>query len=211
METVWILRNDRAKGCNLEKCAWHFTTRVLLHWLKVFLFLCLFFSHSHFLCLIYLCLFFLSNPPSVFPVSTAVSPLFHCPLTACWLNKWPSFILRLSLMKTSAADRALPLIRLSEMDGGLYTVSIYSDGGKEYERVERKAATRGPTVSFTERYHVKWLWARPRCTTKLSTLIFLACKQKLLLMSNFNSEQQQLDEVQQMDEICSLPPAAVLI
>lgn len=39
---------------------------------------------------------------------------------------------------------------------------------------------------------VKWLQARPHCTAELSTLIFLVCiiKQKLLLPSNFNSEQQ---------------------
>lgn len=63
------------------------------------------------------------------------------------------------------------------------------------------------------RWHSVRLFLLTASTTKWSTLIFLVCtiKQKLLLMSNFNSEQQQLDEVQQMDEICSIPPVATLI
>lgn len=86
----------------------------------------LFFSHSHILTfpsfpsvsasssLLILLFFSLSPPPSL--------PLFHCPQTACWLNKWPSFILRkqLSLWRlwlwTGLVVKPEPLICLSEMD-----------------------------------------------------------------------------------------------
>lgn len=43
-------------------------------------------------------------------------PLLHPPLTACWLNKWPSFILheQLTLMRILAADRALGTVQASD-------------------------------------------------------------------------------------------------
>lgn len=42
--------------------------------------------------------------------------LVHCPLTACWLNKWPFLIFcdQLSLMKTFAADRTCGTARASD-------------------------------------------------------------------------------------------------
>lgn len=121
-----------------------------------------------------------------------------------------SLLEQLSLMRTLAADRASvrrePLISLWKMDAVFFfSTSIENND---------KAVTYVWTLFFTSRCHVKWLRARPHCITKLSTFIFLALSNRsfssCLILTQSNS-QQQLDEIQQMDEICSIPPAAILI
>lgn len=177
MDTVWILRNDRAGGYDLEKCSWHFTTPVLLHWLKVL---------SVSVCSA------LSSHISSYILLTHLSrlSLFHRPPTLhVDLNNGclSSLHEQLSLMRTLAADRASvcwePLISLWKMDAGFFPHLQW-----------------GPVTMWQHTsqhfFYLKMLCevtaAQPHCITKLSTFIFLACtiKQKLLLMSNFNSEQQ---------------------
>lgn len=119
----------------------------------------LFFSHSHILTfpsfpsvsasssLLILLFFSLSPPPSL--------PLFHCPQTACWLNKWPSFILRkqLSFMKTLAVDRACGKAWASDLsvrDGWQFSPHPLRTAMEEKSMREvRKVVTRPSAVSST--------------------------------------------------------------
>lgn len=134
-------------------------------------------------------IFFLSPPPSL--------PLFHPPLTACWLNKWPSFILceQLSLMRTLAADRACGMVWASDLsmkDGWQFFPPPFRTMRRWWHRVWMLFVLKDVIVKKMWFYMWSDCEHDPACITKLSTLIFLACtiKQKLLLLSNFNSEQQ---------------------
>lgn len=158
METVWILRNDRAVRHNLEKCAWHFTTCALRHPLKVFLsFLSVLFTltypHISFFP-ICLCLF-LTNPPFLFPVSTTISP--SLPLsTDCMLTEQMAIfhlVQAAQFMKTLAVDRACGKAWASDQsvrEGWQFSPHPLRKAMEEkIMREVRKVVTQPSAVSFT--------------------------------------------------------------
>lgn len=143
IETVWILRDDRAVGCNLEKCAWHFTTGILQHGLKVFLFLWCF--HMSFILIVSASASFLISSFS-----------FHIPwqpvdFTNGHLSSYVSCSVKSRLW---LADMLYDARLWSDcqiwMVGFPKSIS-HSDGGKEQKRGETTTSAQWSTISFTSK------------------------------------------------------------
>lgn len=201
----------KPRGCNLEKQA-----DIWLHCLMIVLSLCSFHFHtsvySNCLCPFFLSRLFLFHSPCL----VISLPRFLRPLTVCWLNKWPSFILRErpSLMKTWSPCYGVILWSLCQRWMVFFSTSIWNSTGRKKARRERG----GQQQEVWDFFHLRMSYEVTLSTTLWHHQIILPflpsvshrCFSSCLILTQSNT-QQQLDEVQQMDEICSFPPVAILI